>query len=209
MCFFRALPATKTDGACFVEAAISSGAGRDSWGDQFRRKSAFAVPFRSRTSNPRRALALAAATFYPRQPAHQSRRSPAPAARPRSRLSRGKSGNGSGTSSASIGTIGLVSPRRTIYWLVDGRRIRIALHRQLDEIANDGVTHLALEASSHGLDQYRLDGVRIAAGWVHQPVARTTWITILMSRITLHAKTQAVPRSCRGGWRRRVISGRS
>jgi UDP-N-acetylmuramoyl-L-alanyl-D-glutamate--2,6-diaminopimelate ligase len=38
------------------------------------------------------------------------------------------------------------------------------LHRQLDEIARDGVTHLAFEASSHGLDQYRLDGVRIAAG---------------------------------------------
>src|SRR6202035_1021544 len=31
-------------------------------------------------------------------------------------------------------------------------------------IAREGVTHLAFEASSHGLDQYRLDGVRIAAG---------------------------------------------
>src|SRR5205814_10495538 len=40
----------------------------------------------------------------------------------------------------------------------------IALHRQLDEITGDGVTHLAFEASSHGLDQYRLDGVRVAAG---------------------------------------------
>jgi UDP-N-acetylmuramoyl-L-alanyl-D-glutamate--2,6-diaminopimelate ligase len=40
----------------------------------------------------------------------------------------------------------------------------IALHRQLDEIARDGVTHLAFEASSHGLDQYRLDGVCVAAG---------------------------------------------
>ena len=40
----------------------------------------------------------------------------------------------------------------------------IALHRQLDEIAGAGVTHLAFEASSHGLDQFRLDGVRIAAG---------------------------------------------
>jgi UDP-N-acetylmuramoyl-L-alanyl-D-glutamate--2,6-diaminopimelate ligase len=38
------------------------------------------------------------------------------------------------------------------------------LHEQLDEIARDGVTHLAFEASSHGLDQYRLDGVRVAAG---------------------------------------------
>ena len=40
----------------------------------------------------------------------------------------------------------------------------IALHRQLDEIAREGVTHLAFEASSHGLDQFRLDGVRVNAG---------------------------------------------
>src|SRR3982075_2366821 len=40
----------------------------------------------------------------------------------------------------------------------------IALHRQVDEIAGEGVTHLALEASSHGLDQYRLDGVRVSVG---------------------------------------------
>jgi UDP-N-acetylmuramoyl-L-alanyl-D-glutamate--2,6-diaminopimelate ligase len=31
-------------------------------------------------------------------------------------------------------------------------------------LAGEGITHLALEASSHGLDQHRLDGVRIAAG---------------------------------------------
>src|SRR5256886_937402 len=51
---------------------------------------------------------------------------------------------------------------------VDSRAVKppdpIALHRQLDEITGDGVTHLAFEASSHGLDQFRLDGVRIAAG---------------------------------------------
>ena len=40
----------------------------------------------------------------------------------------------------------------------------MALHRELDALAREGVTHLALEASSHGLDQRRLDGVRIAAG---------------------------------------------
>jgi len=39
----------------------------------------------------------------------------------------------------------------------------VALHRSLDALAGDGVTHLAIEASSHGLDQYRLDGLRIAA----------------------------------------------
>lgn len=39
----------------------------------------------------------------------------------------------------------------------------ITLHRHLAAMAQAGVTHLAMEASSHGLDQRRLDGVRIAA----------------------------------------------
>jgi UDP-N-acetylmuramoyl-L-alanyl-D-glutamate--2,6-diaminopimelate ligase len=40
----------------------------------------------------------------------------------------------------------------------------VALHRELDRLAKEDVTHLAIEASSHGLDQHRLDGVQIAAG---------------------------------------------
>ena len=114
------------------------------------------------TPNPRRALALAAARFYPKQPATIA-------------AVTGTSGKTSvaaftrqiwqrlGHASASIGTIGLVSPKRTVYGSLTTPD-PIALHRQLDEIARDGVTHLAFEASSHGLDQYRLDGVRIAAG---------------------------------------------
>jgi UDP-N-acetylmuramoyl-L-alanyl-D-glutamate--2,6-diaminopimelate ligase len=114
------------------------------------------------TPNPRRALALAAAKFYSRQPE-------------RIAAVTGTSGKTSvaaftrqiwqrlGHASASIGTIGLVSPKRTVYGSLTTPD-PIALHRQLDEIANDGVTHLAFEASSHGLDQYRLDGVRISAG---------------------------------------------
>jgi UDP-N-acetylmuramoyl-L-alanyl-D-glutamate--2,6-diaminopimelate ligase len=39
----------------------------------------------------------------------------------------------------------------------------ITLHRLLDELADQGVTHAAMEASSHGLDQFRLDGVHLAA----------------------------------------------
>jgi UDP-N-acetylmuramoyl-L-alanyl-D-glutamate--2,6-diaminopimelate ligase len=39
----------------------------------------------------------------------------------------------------------------------------IALHRILAELKHDGIEHLAMEASSHGLDQYRLDGVKISA----------------------------------------------
>ena len=156
---FFALAGTKTDGARFIEQAIASGAvavvcekrpGND------RR-----VPFIA-VSNPRRALALAAAKFFPRQPATIA-------------AVTGTSGKTSvaafirqiwqrlGHSAASIGTIGLVSPKRTVYGSLTTPD-PVALHRQLDEIAGDGVTHLALEASSHGLDQHRLDGIRIHAG---------------------------------------------
>jgi UDP-N-acetylmuramoyl-L-alanyl-D-glutamate--2,6-diaminopimelate ligase len=34
----------------------------------------------------------------------------------------------------------------------------------MDKLAGEGVTHLAMEASSHGLEQRRLDGVKLAAG---------------------------------------------
>jgi UDP-N-acetylmuramoyl-L-alanyl-D-glutamate--2,6-diaminopimelate ligase len=156
---FFALAGHKTDGSRFIDAAIASGAvavaGDDSSLGECR------VPLVV-TPNPRRALALAAARFYPQQPATIA-------------AVTGTSGKTSvaaftrqiwqrlGHASASIGTIGLVSPKRVVYGSLTTPD-PIALHRQLDEIARDGVTHLAFEASSHGLDQYRLDGVRIAAG---------------------------------------------
>jgi UDP-N-acetylmuramoyl-L-alanyl-D-glutamate--2,6-diaminopimelate ligase len=156
---FFALAGHKTDGSRFIESAISAGAVAVA-GDH-PPQGAHRVPFVV-TPNPRRALALAAAKFYPRQPE-------------RIAAVTGTSGKTSvaaftrqiwqrlGHASASIGTIGLVSPKRTVYGSLTTPD-PIALHRQLDEIADDGVTHLAFEASSHGLDQYRLDGVRIAAG---------------------------------------------
>ena len=156
---FFALAGSKTDGARFIDSAIAAGAvavvgDHPPQGDR-------RVPF-VRTSNPRRALALAAAKFFSRQPQTIA-------------AVTGTSGKTSvaaftrqiwqrlGHASASIGTIGLVSPKRTIYGSLTTPD-PIALHRQLDEITGEGVTHLAFEASSHGLDQYRLDGVRIGAG---------------------------------------------
>ena len=156
---FFALAGSKTDGARFIDSAIAAGAVAVV-GDH-PPQGLGQVPF-VRTPNPRRALALAAAKFFPRQPQTIA-------------AVTGTSGKTSvaaftrqiwqrlGHASASIGTIGLVSPKRTIYGSLTTPD-PIALHRQLDEIAGDGVTHLAFEASSHGLDQYRLDGVRIAAG---------------------------------------------
>jgi len=87
------------------------------------------------TRNPRRALALAAAKFFPRQP-QPSQPSPAPAARPRLPPSPGRSGSGSVTHRPASETIGLVSPKRTIYGSLTTPD-PIALHRQLDEIARE------------------------------------------------------------------------
>jgi UDP-N-acetylmuramoyl-L-alanyl-D-glutamate--2,6-diaminopimelate ligase len=156
---FFALAGTRTDGARFIDAAIGSGA--VAIAGEHPPQLSSRVPFVA-TPNPRRALALAAAKFYSRQPATIA-------------AVTGTSGKTSvaaftrqiwqrlGHESASIGTIGLVSRKRTVYGSLTTPD-PIALHRQLDEIAGEGVTHLAFEASSHGLDQYRLDGVRISAG---------------------------------------------
>ena len=115
-----------------------------------------------RVNNPRRTLALAAAKFFPRQPKTIA-------------AVTGTSGKTSvaaftrqiwstlGYQAASIGTIGVVSPKGERYGSLTTPD-PIELHRTLDQLAGEGVTHLALEASSHGLDQHRLDGVRIAAG---------------------------------------------
>jgi len=156
---FFAIAGSKTDGARFVGAAVAAGA--VAVAGEHPPQDALSVPFVT-TSNPRRALALAAAKFHPLQPATIA-------------AITGTSGKTSvaaftrqiwqylGHASASIGTIGLVSPKRTVYGSLTTPD-PIALHRELDEIAREGVTHLAFEASSHGLDQYRLDGVRISAG---------------------------------------------
>lgn len=38
----------------------------------------------------------------------------------------------------------------------------VALHGALLDMSQDGITHVALEASSHGLEQYRMDGVHVS-----------------------------------------------
>lgn len=156
---FFALSGLKTDGARFIENAVSAGA--VAVAGEHPPPGGCHVPF-VRTANARLALARAAARLFPLQPGTIA-------------AVTGTSGKTSvaaftrqiwqrlGQVSASIGTIGLVSEKRTLYGSLTTPD-PIALHRQLDEIAREGVTHLAFEASSHGLDQYRLDGVRILAG---------------------------------------------
>jgi len=157
---FVAIPGTKTDGARFIEQAVKSGAVA-----VVAEGAAPLVPpgvAAIASVNARRDLALAAARFHARQPGTIV-------------AVTGTSGKTSvaaftrqiwaaqGLAAASIGTVGVVSPKGEVYGSLTTPD-PVDLHRTVDALAGEGVTHLALEASSHGLDQHRLDGVRIEAG---------------------------------------------
>ncbi len=157
---FVAISGAKADGAHFARQAAAAGAvavAAEQRPDGLPDTATFVS-----VKNARRALALAAAKMFPRQPQTIA-------------AVTGTSGKTSvaaftrqiwstlGRQAASIGTIGVVSPKGEHYGSLTTPD-PVDLHRTLDQLAGEGVTHLALEASSHGLDQHRLDGVRIAAG---------------------------------------------
>ncbi|WP_375206694.1 UDP-N-acetylmuramoyl-L-alanyl-D-glutamate--2,6-diaminopimelate ligase [Hyphococcus sp.] len=155
---FAALPGVKTDGAKFIRQAEENGAA-----------AILAMPGVSANvpviedPQPRRRLAQLAARFYPRQPD----------------IIAGVTGTNGKTSTArfaaqlwtllgleagSLGTLGAQSrvfERALEHTTPDP----VMLHETLDAMARAGVTHLAMEASSHGLAQHRADGVhfRVAA----------------------------------------------
>ena len=157
---FFAIAGAKADGAHFAKQAVAAGAVAVA-AEQRPGTLPDTVAF-IQVVDARRALALAAAGFFPRQPGTTA-------------AVTGTSGKTSvaaftrqiwtslGFKAASIGTIGVVSPAGEKYGSLTTPD-PVELHRTLDALAGEGVTHLALEASSHGLDQHRLDGVRIAAG---------------------------------------------
>src|SRR5438094_1720170 len=161
---FAALRGTQQDGRAFAADAVKKGAAAILTDDaealaldpEARRRVAIIAD-----PNPQRRLARLAARFYARQPRTIA-------------AVTGTNGKTSvahftreiwthvGHPAASLGTLGLVSPA--------GRRPGalttpdpVALHRDLAELASQGLEHAAIEASSHGLAQFRLDGVAVAA----------------------------------------------
>jgi UDP-N-acetylmuramoyl-L-alanyl-D-glutamate--2,6-diaminopimelate ligase len=156
---FVAIAGTKADGARFIADAVAKGAAAVLVGTQAQTADV-SVPV-LRAEEPRRALALMASRFFVAQPATIV-------------AVTGTSGKTSvaeftrqvfaalGHQAASLGTIGVVKPDGSLYGSLTTPD-PVSLHRILAELAADGVTHLAFEASSHGLDQHRLDGVRIKA----------------------------------------------
>jgi UDP-N-acetylmuramoyl-L-alanyl-D-glutamate--2,6-diaminopimelate ligase len=155
---FFALAGAKDDGLKHVSEAVEKGAAAivaERWAEA--PNAAFV-----HVADARAALAHAAARFYPRQPETIV-------------AVTGTSGKTSvvafvrqiwrtlGREAASIGTIGVASRPLTVYGSLTTPD-PIALHELLDRLAGAGATNLAIEASSHGLDQKRLDGVRLSAG---------------------------------------------
>ena len=161
---FAALPGSRQDGRSFAADAATRGAVAILTDNV----AALALPSGQRErisiltdANPHRRLALLAARFHGRQPRTIG-------------AVTGTNGKTSvvhfareiwtaiGRPAASLGTLGLVSPA--------GRRPGalttpdpVALHRDLAELARQGIEHVAIEASSHGLHQFRLDGLSVAA----------------------------------------------
>jgi UDP-N-acetylmuramoyl-L-alanyl-D-glutamate--2,6-diaminopimelate ligase len=158
---FAALPGTRADGAAFIADAVRRGAIAVLGLPQFRDiAQSQGVRFIA-DENPRRRLALMAAEHFTGQP----------------RIVAAVTGTNGKTSvsvflrqiwaslgrqAASLGTIGLVAPSLRVK-LEHTTPDPIELHSLLAQLSDAGVDCLSLEASSHGLDQYRLDGVKVRA----------------------------------------------
>lgn len=167
---FVALIGAKTDGSQFILAAIKAGA------RAIITEPAILFPHdpsqivHITTDNPRLLLSLMAARFY----------APAPEVVAAVTGTNGKTSvahfcrmiwQNLGLESASIGTIGIID-RHNSFAKDNGTPLTtpdpVALHSVLGKLAQNHIQHVAMEASSHGLDQYRLDGVTIkAAGFTN------------------------------------------
>jgi len=157
---FVAMAGSKTDGSAFAAQAAAAGAAAI-----VGEKAPAALPGGAAfilVKNARRALALAAACFYRRQPQTIAAVTGTSGKTSVAAFTRQIWGS-LGHRAASVGTIGVVTPDREVYGSLTTPD-PVSLHKTLAELADEGITHLAIEASSHGLDQHRLDGVRVAAG---------------------------------------------
>jgi UDP-N-acetylmuramoyl-L-alanyl-D-glutamate--2,6-diaminopimelate ligase len=158
---FAALSGSKTDGGKFLRDAIAHGAaavlGTPALESEVAKLGVRFIP----DANPRLRLAKFAAAFYGAQPGAVA-------------AVTGTKGKSSivafireiwtrmGVPAASLGTVGVITPKGEMP-LNHTTPDPVEIHALLAQLKADGVDHLAIEASSHGLDQHRLDGVVIKA----------------------------------------------
>ena len=155
---FVAVAGSKADGAAFIADAIARGAAVVFSGHA--PSEPVNVPVLT-VSEPRRLLAVAAARFYGNQPATMVAVTGTAGKTSVASFTRQIWAH-AGLSAAMIGTTGVFSPTRNDYGSLTTPD-PVSLQHLLADLAGEGVTHAAMEASSHGLDQFRLDGVRLAA----------------------------------------------
>ncbi len=158
---FAALPGSQADGRDFIPQALEKGAAAVLAPKGTTLPAGAPAVALIIDDNPRRRLALLAARFYQRQPATAVAVTG----------TNGKTSVASFTSqiwhalgheAASLGTLGLQPPRADAPASLTTPD-PVELHRCLASLARDRVDHVVLEASSHGLDQFRLDGIRVSA----------------------------------------------
>ncbi|MCW8952797.1 MAG: UDP-N-acetylmuramoyl-L-alanyl-D-glutamate--2,6-diaminopimelate ligase [Rhodospirillales bacterium] len=157
---FAALPGSRVDGRAFIDDARARGAAAILAPRGTREKLGPDYPPVIESKSPRRHFALMAARFFDLQPetvvavtGTNGKTSVASFAR--------QIWSALGRNAASMGTLGIETDKgRTGGGLTTADPV--TLHRALHDLAREGVEMMAIEASSHGLDQHRLDGVRIS-----------------------------------------------
>ena len=162
---FAAMPGTKMHGAEFIEYCAEDGGGRRAHrpgGRADRRRRDHGLECRSRRRRgPPPGARLRRGTLV-RGPARDDGRGDRDEReRPPSRPSPASSGKCWGCRRSILGTTGVEGAVSRP--LAHTTPEPITLHRVLAELAREGVTHAAMEASSHGLAQKRLDGVGLKA----------------------------------------------
>lgn len=162
---FAALPGSRTHGVDFAAAAIAQGAAAiltDTAGAARLGVTDIAVIV---AEDPRQSLAGAAALWFGAQPATMVAVTGTNGKTSVSSFAR-QIWTLMGRAAINIGTTGVEGA-----WTAPSPHTTpepITLHRMLADAASAGVTHAAMEASSHGLDQRRLDGVHLkAAGFTN------------------------------------------
>ena len=157
---FVAVPGNVADGMSFIDSALKNGA-IALIGEAPRPAHLLSDVIYMRVPSARRILALLAAAVHSRQPetivavtGTAGKTSVADFVR-QIYITLGKQ-------AGSVGTIGIITSKGAAYGSLTTPD-PVALHETLDRLAGAGITHLAMEASSHGLDQRRLDGVRLSA----------------------------------------------
>jgi len=161
---FAALPGAQVHGAAFIPAALEAGAAAILTDPEGARRAARTLADSDAAlvvaADPRQALAYAAALWFGAQPDTMVAVTGTNGKTSVASFTR-QIWEALGLDAVNLGTTGVegaVSAAMT-HTTPDP----VTLHRLLAECAAQGVTHAAMEASSHGLDQRRLDGVRLAA----------------------------------------------